>query len=505
MSLLGLDVGTTGCKAIVVNVEGKLLGESYREYPLYHPGPGLSELDPREVWENVQTVIAEAAHQAGDADPVKAIGISCQGEAGVPLDENGEILYNSPVSFDARTVPQTEWWRREMGAKRIFQITGQPLHPMHTISKIMWLYENVPGLRERMKHFRCFEDFVMEQLGAEPAMSYALAARTMCFDIINKCWSEEICSKAGVDPAVFSPPLPSGEVVGEVSPKMAERLGLRPGVKVATGAHDQPAGAFGAGVIHPNIAVDGTGTVECITPAFSEPVLTDDMLENSFCCYPHAARDLYVTLAFNFTGGALLRWFRDTFGQPEVEEAKRTGRDPYELLIANASPDPVDVYVLPHFTSTGTPYFDSHSKGVIMGLTLSTTRGEIIKACLDGVTFEMRMNLELLEKAGVHIEELRAIGGGARSAFWLQLKADIFGKPIISLDVTEAPCLGAAMLAGRAIGEYSSDEEAVAAAIHERERYEPDEKRHEIYTEKFQIYKEIYPTVVELSHRIPTH
>lgn len=502
MSLIGLDVGTTGCKAVVIDLTGRLLAEAYREYPLSHPQPGWAELNPTEVLAGVEAVLSEAVAKAGAADPVRAIGVSSQGEAGVPLDAEGRVLYGSPVSFDTRTVPQAEWWEREVGPERLFQITGQGLSPMYTLPKVQWLIQNVPDVRDRMTRFYCFEDYVIYKLCGRAVIDYSMAARTLAFDIHEKAWSKELLSKAGVSPELFAEPMPSGSLAGTILPDMAERLGLPRDVKLVTGGHDQPCGALGAGIIRPNVAVDGTGTVECITAALAEPVLTETMLRNNFACYPHTAPGLYVTLAYNFTGGSLLRWFRDVLGSEEIAEAEASGRDVYDVIIGKATDGVVRPLVLPHFTATGTPYSDPASKGAIVGLGLETTRGELVKALLDGITFEMKLNLELLREAGVAVELIRAIGGGAKSPFWLQLKADMFKTPVIRLDVTEAPCLGAAMLAGIAIGAYADFEDAVAACVRECERYEPRPDRAAAYDERYQLYRELYPRLADLSHRL---
>lgn len=502
MSLIGLDVGTTGCKAIVVNLEGKVLGEAYREYPLVHPQPGWAELDPDEVFDKVQVVLKQAVAEATGADPVQGIGISSQGEAGIPLDENGRFLYRSPVSFDTRAVPQTERLGERIGRNRIFEITGHALNSMYTLPKIQWLIENVPAVRERMRHFYCFEDYIIFRLCGRAAIDYSLAARTLAFDIHTKTWSEEMLAGSSVDPSIFAEPMPSGSVAGTILPDVARSLGLPLDTKIVTGGHDQPCGALGAGIIKPHVAVDGTGTVECITAAFPEPVLSPTMRENGFSCYPAVAPDLYVTLAYNFTGGSLLRWFRDTLGQREVAQAQEEGRDVYDVIISKATDGVVQPMVLPHFTATGTPYHDPHSRGAFLGLALETTLGDIIKAILDGITFEMKLNLSLLEEAGVRIDVIRAIGGGSRSPFWLQLKADMFKRPIVKLDVEEAPCLGAALCAGVATGAYGGFEEAVDAAVHEGDRYEPNAQRTAAYDERFKIYRDIYPTLADLSHRL---
>jgi xylulokinase len=226
------------------------------------------------------------------------------------------------------------------------------------------------------------------------------------------------------------------------------------------------------------------------------------MLESNYCCYPHAVPGLYVTIAFNFTGGSLLRWYRDQFGHAEAEEAQVSGLDVYDILLGKAGSWPSDVFVLPHFTVTGTPWFDSEARGAIVGLTLGTTKSEVIQGLLDGITFEMRLNLERMESAGVRIEELRGIGGGAKSRTWMQLKANVFNRPVSSLNVSEAACLGAAMLAGKAVGVYASLEEASATLAQPRERFEPEPRAAAAYEEHYALYRDLYPTLAGLSHRI---
>jgi xylulokinase len=500
MSLLGVDVGTTGCKAIVFREDGVILGAAYREYPLLHPKPDWVELDPNQVWQATKESISEAVARAGSGDPVKALAVSSQGEAMTPIDRDGNVLANSIVSFDPRTAPQRDWWEQTWGKKRVFQITGMPLHTMYSLVKMQWIKENQPDVYSKAWKFLCYGDQTLYRLGGVPAIDYSMAGRTMAFDLKAARWSIEILEHAEIDPDLLPDAYPSGTAVGEIYPHIADELGLPRGVKLVTGGHDQPCGALGAGITRPGIAMDATGTVECITPAFDHPVLTDGMLNNNYCCYHHVAPGLYVTIAFSFTGGSLLRWFRDNFADKEAEEAQVSGLDVYDILLAKAGTQPSPVLVLPHFTVTGTPWFDPHSKGVILGLSLSTTKGEIIKALIDGVTYEMRLNLEALEEAGVHISELRAIGGGAKSRIWLQIKADIFKKPVYSLDVSEAACLGAAMLAGAAAGVYSSVHEASEALIHVKERFEPNPEVTPRYDERYHLYKQVYPLLREFLH-----
>jgi len=502
MSLLGLDVGTTGCKAMVFNLEGRILGQGYQEYPLHYPQPGWAELDSEQVWGGVCNAIRAATAQAGKADPVRALAVSTQGEAVTPLDRAGRPLANTIVTFDSRTIPQSQWWEQAMGKEALFAISGQPLHPMYTINKIMWWRENAPELYAATWKFLCYGDLTSHRLGAEPVMDYSMACRTMAFDLNRKEWSRKILDLAEVDESCLPGVAPAGTVIGQVSEQMARELGLPAGVAVVTGGHDQPCGALGAGIIEPGVAMDATGTVECITPAFDHPVLTPQMLEYNYPCYCHVAPGMYVALAFNFTGGSLLRWYRDVLGKQERDEAEVSGLDVYDVMIGLAANGPASVFVLPHFTVTGTPWMDSRAKGAMLGLTLATSKGDIIKGLLDGITYEMRLNLDYLGAAGVRINKLRAIGGGAKSPTWLQLKANIFNRPVYALSVSEAACLGAALLAGWAVGEYRDLDQAVAATVQVTDTYAPQPQEVARYEESYQLYRQIYPTLRDLVHRM---
>jgi len=502
MSLLGLDIGTTGCKAIAFSVEGKPLAHAYREYGVLYPRPGWAEIDPNKVWQCVSEVISEVAHQVS-GDPVKALAVTSLGEAFVPIAENGETLFNSMTYVDNRGVEQMELCDRSLGKMRIFQITGQPLHPGYSLPKMMWLKDERPEIFNKARKFLLYEDFAYFKLGLEPTIDYSLAGRTMAFDVKEKKWSEEMFSVAGIDPRVMATPRPSGEIVGEIPASVTEELGLPKGAIAVTGGHDQPVNALGGGGISEGVAVDGMGSTECVTVGFNEPHLNENMLAANYSVYSHVKKGMYVSLAFSFTGGNLLRWYRDNFALDMVKEAERMGADVYDLILKNVPKEPTGVYVLPHFGGSGTPSFDPDSKGTITGLSLGTTRDQFVKALIEGITYELRLNLETLEKAaGVKIERLRAVGGGAKSKMWLQLKADMTNKEVVSLAVSECGCLGAAILAGVGIGEYNSLDEAVELLVSEVDLFQPDIDMHEQYTERFAIYSDIYPTLKDITHRI---
>ncbi len=501
MSVLGLDVGTTGCKAIAFNLDGKILAQAYREYPLIHPQPGWSELDTNGLWQSVTEVLKQV-NQHLQANPVEALSVSCQGEAVTAIDNSGEALCNFTVSFDHRTIPQAQWWQENWGAEKLFKITGMPLHAMHSINKIMWYKENCPDLYAKVVKFLCVEDFINYKLTGQFTTDWSLAGRTMSFDVLNKCWSDELLNIAGVDKKLLPAAYPSGTAIGEVLPDIATQLGFQNKVVVATGGHDQPCGALGAGIIEPGIAMNATGTSDVICPAFAQPILSERMLSGNYSCYPHVVSSQYVSIAFNLTGGLLLRWYRDTFCDGEQARAAQKNQSVYEVIIEEASSEIKSLFFLPHFVGAGTPHLDSNSRGALVGLTVDTTKQDISKAVLDSTNFEMKLNIELMNEAGLGIEELRAIGGGARSERWLQMKADTFGLPVTSMRTSEAASLGAAMLAAMSIGAFKDMRQAVESMVHIKLTYYTDEKQNQLYSDKYQQYKQLYPTLKNYNNLI---
>ncbi|MEW6355888.1 MAG: FGGY-family carbohydrate kinase [Planctomycetota bacterium] len=494
MSLMGLDIGTTGTKAIVFGLDGRILSSAYREYNLHSPHPGWMELNPKDVWTKVAAAIKEAVGKA-KGDPVKAISISCLGEAVTPIDRNGRFIGPTIIGFETRNAAQSKAWMAKVAPMEVFKITGHSPSHIYSILKLMWAKHEQPTVFKAARKYLCWEDLAIHMMGLPPTIDYSLAARTMAFDIKRCAWSEKIGRLTGIDLDLLAAVAPSGTVVGEIGIRASKETGLPKGCKVVTGGHDQPAGAAGAGIIKGGIAMDATGTVECVTPSFAKPVLNRTMLKNNFCCYHHVAPGLYVTLAFNFTGGSLLKWVRDTFAEEEKREAKKKGVDVYDILIARMHDGPTDLFVVPHFTSTGTPYMDPDPTGAIIGLNLKTTKEQIVKAVLEGITYEIKLNLMLLRKAGIEVNEIRAIGGGAKSAKWLQLKADMFNTKVVRLSVTEAACLGVALSAGVAIGEFRSFPDAVKGIVKPEKVFLPRPQVAKAYDEKVKAYERLYPAL----------
>jgi len=496
MSYMGLDIGTTGCKAIVFNEDGNELSLSYREYKTHTPKKGWAELDPNEVTDKCFEVIKEASSLC-TKNPVVCMGISSQGEAFTTIDSNGKVLSNAMVSFDARASLISESFSKKFGKEKLYNITGQTAHPMYSLFKLLWLKENEPDIWKNADKFLCFEDLIQYRLGLKPAISWSLAGRTMIFDVRKHAWDEEILDAVGIKRYQLANPMPSGSIIGKIPKDNARLLGFKEDVFVATAGHDQPCGGLGAGVVSEGMAMYSTGTTECVTPAFNKPIFSNELFKSNLCTYDHTVKDMYTTAAFNLTGGNLLKWFRDVWGEKELQEAKRSGKDPYEIILRDMEKRPTNIFVLPYFTTTGTPYFDANVPGAIFGLRLTTKRCEVLRALLEGLSFEMRLNFDILERSGIKTEDIRVIGGGAKSSIWNQLKADILNKPITTVAVTEAASFGAAMLACSAITKEPI-KKITKSLVKSGPIVEPNKENAEYYNERFKNYKKLYPTLKTL-------
>jgi len=285
-------------------------------------------------------------------------------------------------------------------------------------------------------------------------------------------------------------------------PDLTERLGLAKPPLVVTGGHDQACGALGVGLTSPGLAMVSTGTAEVVEVALGSPALNETLYNGNISCYAHVVPGLYLAMTLNHSGGLLLRWFRDTLCLEEKRQAQAKGSDPYDLILQGVSLEPSPLLLLPHFSGSGTPWFDTASKGAILGLSFGTSKSDLAKAILEGLTFELRINLDLLKEGRVAINELRAIGGGARSDLWLQLKADITGIRVVAPKITEAACWGAAVLAGAGAECFSSIAQAAEEMVQLERKFEPDSERMARYETHYALYRELYPVLAPIHHRL---
>ncbi|MBN2312287.1 MAG: hypothetical protein JXM79_00065 [Sedimentisphaerales bacterium] len=501
MSVIGLDIGTTGCKAIVFSDEWKILGQGKREYSILTPQPHWAEQDAELVWNLALESLAGAVSQA-ISDPPKAMALSVQGEAVIAVDKDGKPLRHAILGMDTRTTAENEWLIETFGAEELFRRTGMPIHTMNTLTKLLWLKKNEPSIWDQSHQFLLYEDYFLRRLTGKATISHCLASRTQMYDLEAGCWATDILDRCGIEiERLAELPPAAGGIVGELDKKIGVRIGINSEVLLVSGGHDQACAALGSGVIEPGLAMVSTGTAEVVEVAMSSPVLSVSLRKGNISVYRHVVPELYLSMTLNHSGGLLLRWFRDTLCKDKLLTAKQGGSDAYDLILADVKAGPTDLMVLPHFAGSGTPLVDTTSRGAFLGMTFATTQADIAKAILEGLTFELRINLDLLRESGIKIETLHAVGGGARGDLWLQLKADICETPLRIPRVTEAACLGAAILASVGAGNYKSVGSAVREAVEMDRTITPHSKNVEAYRPRYELYQELYPTLISLLRR----
>jgi len=490
MALMGVDAGITGVKAVAFSTAGDILSQSYREYALHQPQRGWSELDPHELWAAAAEVIAEAASGAGET--VTALAVSSMGEAAVPLDGKGEPLARIISPMDRRATPVTESLVERFGREKLFRITGLPPHPCYTVNHVLWLRENDREVFAKAEKFLCVQDYIGFRLTGEAVMDLSMAERTALFDVTQARWSDELFGALDLSPEIFSRPVEGGTPVGRVRAETAGELGLSPETIVVAGGHDQPACAVGAGAIAEGIADLSLGTVECLTNTHAELRLTDEALSSNIPVYRHALPGHFCSLAYNFTSGALLKWFRDNFAAAEAAAAEKRGKNIYTLLFEKMPDEVTPVLVVPHFVGTGTPHLDPLAKGAVVNLDLSTTKADVFHACAQGAVLEMMLNFEVLKACRLAPHTINAIGGGARSAKWLQMRADALAVPVNRMDVEEAGCAGVAVLAGCAAGVFADVAEGARRFARVAETIAPRPERAGDWQRLLEKYRGLY-------------
>lgn len=475
MSFVGIDIGSSQVKAVAYAEDGSQLASAYRKYTYTIPQPGWMELDGEVVIQSAFEVLSECSAKVNAISPIQAIAASSQGEAFSPVDENGEILCPAMISGDTRASEIVSEFAKQFGEERLYQLTGHSISPMFSIGKLLWLRQFEPQIFEKTRYFLCFEDLLCYSLTGIPAMGYPLAARTMLFNPGNHSWVPELLNACGINENQLSTALPCGTIVGNILPKIAEKLGIPATVKWVTGGHDQIIGAYGCGATESGVAMCAAGSVECLVPVTDKYSLSNELFKANLCSYDFATPGSYASVAYSLTGSNLTEYF--------IREIAKDANGDYSKLISAMPEYPTALLVVPYFTPSGTPYFDVDTPACVYGWRFGTTRGELFKGLSEGVALEMKLNYELLKKNGFEQKKLIATGGGFRSREMVQLYADVFGLPLSVCEEKEAGCRGAATLAAAAVCEIKIPSPKIIDTVF------PDERRTRLYDQKFVKWK----------------
>lgn len=498
-SILAFDLGTTALKCALHDLDGNVIAKASEEYQLITPDADSVEMEVETYWQAFKSTVARVLKESGVGPAeIKALGVSAQGETLILVDKNGKPLRRAIVWLDNRAQKEADDLGAVFTHRHAFEITGQvKLVPTWPASKILWLKRNEPEVFASTGKFLLIEDYFLYRLTGEYVCEGSLVTSTCYWNFRTRKWWTEMLHELGVSEEQLPECRESGEAVGKLRPEIAAELGLSPNTVACTGALDQASGAIGVGNIKPGIFSENTGAALAICATVNQPILDPG---NQMPCHYHGLPGLYMLHTFT-SGGIVMRWFRDEFAAMEMQAGKSSGMDAYDLMgmaASNVSPGCEGLVMLPHLQGAMAPEANPKASGVFYGFTLRHGRNHFTRAIMESVGFIVRRNIEVIEGLGVPVNEVRALGGGARSRIWKQMEADIIGRPVLTTTNEEAATLGAALLAGKAVGLYSNIEEAAERMIQVRERFEPNPKHKAVYDDAFNTYVKLYDALCPL-------
>ena len=496
MSLLAVDMGSSSCKAVAFREDGKALAQAAQCYNATSPHPSWSEMSPEIFWQAFQTVIRAIAAQV-TRDPVEVLAFGSHGETFICVDAQQHAIRPAILNADNRAVKEANQVAEKIGRARIFEITGLTAHAMFPVPKILWLRQHEPDVFSRTDRFLTLPGYLLMRLGLPGYVDYSLASRFLAFDIRKRAWSPEILSAFELSAEQFPAPAPAGTIAGQLTEKAAGNLGLKAGIRVVLGGHDQPCGALGSGVLGPGRVSASLGTYECLVAASEAPALSEESLAANLNSYCHVVPDRYVTLAY-FPAGIMIEWFLNLLYPAGGTTGSMTHSDLCAALEAQASPGPTGLCITSHLLGTCNPDFDPSAAGVIAGIRLNTGRADLYKGILEGIACEFASMAELLQKAVGNYRDVYVSGGGGRSRLGLQLRAATANRSLHRMQCNEAVCLGMAILAGVAVDKFSSYIEAVQQVVHVQETVVPDAAIAASYAAQAMQYRMLYSSLAPL-------
>ncbi len=497
MYLLGIDVGTGGSRALIIDEGGQIASSATVEHePFASPETGWAEQDPADWWRASVGAIQEVLRKEDlRAEEIGAVGLSGQMHGAVLLDASDEVIRPALIWCDQRSAAQCENLTKQIGAERLIQLTCNPALTGFTLPKLLWVRDNEPDSWNRVRSVLLPKDYVRFKLTGDKATDVADASGTLLLNVAERKWSNEMLSATDLNSNLLPRVYESPDITGTVSEAGARATGLRVGTPVVAGAGDQAGGAVGIGIVQPGAVSATIGTSGVVFAATNSPALDPKGRVHTFC---HAIPGRWHVMGVTQGAGLSLRWFRDQFGAPS------TDGDPYDQMTSEAasvSPGADGLLWTPYLMGERTPHLDPNARAALVGLTASHTRAHVIRAVMEGVAFSLRDSFEIFREMKVPIETIRLGGGGARSSLWRQIQADIYGREVATVQAEEGAAYGVAMLAGVGIGVWPTVDAACESVVRTRDRIEPDEDSKEVLDRQYESYRKVYPALRFLNVR----
>jgi xylulokinase len=493
--IIGIDVGTGGTRAVLVDEKGALLGSATHEHAQFaSPQNGWAEQDPRDWWNACQKAIGKLLKETGvSKSEIAAVGLAGQMHGAVLLDEKEEVLRPALIWCDQRSAEECRVLNETIGEQRLVELTSNPALPNFTLTKLMWVRTHEPEIWKKFRSFLLPKDYVRLQLTSVRAIDVSDASGTLLLDVAHRRWSMEMVKATGLDERCLPEVFESPEVVGKITARAAQATGLAEGTPVVAGAGDQAGGAIGMGIVKAGCVSATIGTSGVVFAATDQPFLDPRGRLHTFC---HAIPNRWHVMGVTQAAGLSLRWFRDNFGT-----AGKAAGDPYDSLSQEAAAIPAGadgVLWAPYLMGERTPYLDSDVRGALIGLAASHGRGHIIRAILEGVAFSLKDSLTIFAEIGVPVNDIRLGGGGARSPLWRQIQADAYAKPVSLLAAEEGCAYGSAVLAGVGAGLWPSVDEACAEIVRIASVVNPIKQSSDKLQQQYKLYRAIYPALKQI-------
>ncbi len=496
--LIGIDIGTSATKTVLFDEKCNVIASASQEYPLYQPHNGWAEQEP-EDWYNavVYTLKAVVDKSRVNSEDILGIGLSGQMHGLVMLDENNEVIRPSIIWCDQRTAKECNDITELVGADRLIEITANPALTGFTASKILWVRNNEPENYAKCRHILLPKDYIRFKLTGEYATDVSDASGMQLLDVPNRCWSDEILEKLGIDKAYLGRLYESPEITGYITKEIAELTGLSCKTAVVAGAGDNAAAAIGTGIVSDGKAFTTIGTSGVVYAHTSQPSIDKKGRVHTFCC---AVPGCWHVMGVTQAAGLSLKWFKDNFCQDYIERAEKLGCDVYSLINKDIDDIPTGsgrLIYLPYLMGERTPHLDADCRGVFFGLSGIHTKAHLLRAVMEGVSFSLTDCKDILTEMGADINEMMVCGGGGNSPVWRQMLADMYNCNVKTIDSKEGPALGVAILAGVGTGLYESVESACASFIHEKAISVPNRENNSKYNDIHKLYKRLYTSLKE--------